>query len=115
MSSFDSSKLELAIVKGTTFDAKLEVWDTDEYGVETNLTDLTGWSASWKIRECSESATEITVTPTIDTTTSQISLVLTATQTNGLNPVDHEHNLRITKGAEVRELAWGPIAVKASI
>ena len=115
MANFDSSKLELEVVQGTTFDAKLEVWDVDQYGVETNLTDLTGWTASWKIRECTQTATALTVTPTIDTVTSQISLVLTATQTGTLNPVDYEHNVRITKGSEVRELAWGPLAVKASI
>lgn len=110
---FDNTKLELEVIQGTTFDATLEVWDTDDNGVLTNLTDLTGWTASWKIRECTEVTVAITATPTIDSVASTIALNLTATQTGTLNPTDYEHSLRITKGSEVRQLVWGPLRVKA--
>jgi len=113
MAEFDSTRLELEIVKGTTFDATLEVWDTDDNGVMINLTNLTGWTASWTVRECIEQTVLITTAPTIDTAASTITLALTATQTGTLNPTDYEHSVRITKGAEVRQLVWGPLKVKA--
>ena len=110
---FDNTKLELEVIQGTTFDATLEVWDTDDNGVLTNLTNLTGWTATWKIRECTEVTISITATPTIDFVASTIALNLTATQTGTLSPTDYEHSLRITKGSEVRQLVWGPLRVKA--
>ena len=113
MSDFDASKLELELWSGTTFDATLEVWDTDDQGVMTNLTDLTGWTASWTIRECTETTAVITTAPTIDTSLSTITLALAATQTEDLLPTDYEHQLRITKGSEVRPLVWGPVKVRA--
>jgi len=113
MSDFDASKLELELWKGTTFDATLEVWDTDDDGVMTALTNLTGWTAAWTIRECTETAATITTAPTITTASSTITLALTATQTGTLSPTDYEHKLTITKGAEVRPLVWGPVKVRA--
>jgi len=113
MSDFDASKLELELWSGTTFDATLEVWDTDDDGVMTTLTDLTGWTASWSIRECTETTAVITTTPVIDTALSTITLALTATQSANLLPTDYEHKLKITKGSEVRALVWGPVKVRA--
>jgi hypothetical protein len=110
---FDSTKLDLEVIKGTTFDTILEVWDTDDNAILTNLTNLTGWTASWTVRECIEQTVLITTAPTIDTVASTITMALTATQTGTLNPTDYEHSLRITKGAEVRQLVWGPLRVKA--
>ena len=113
MSDFEDSKLELELWKGANYDVTIEVYDSNDDGTIAGLTNLTGWSATWTIRECTETAATITTTPTVTVSSSSIALVLTAAQTGTLSPTDYEHKLTITKGIEVRPLAWGPVKVRA--
>lgn len=106
-----AARVNLIIDQGTTFSTSLVLsGDNDE------LYDLTNYTASSKIKKHYTSSNSISFTTSINTSISEITLSLTAQQTDAIKPGRYLYDLEIAENANtVIRVIEGTVTVTPSI
>lgn len=106
-----ASKANLVIDQGSTFSTDLTL--TDENGDPLSLS---GFTANSQIRRWyTSSNTSAVFTTSINTTSSTISLTLTANQTSNLTFGRYVYDVEITSGSEVSRIVEGIITITPQV
>ena len=106
-----ASKANLVIDQGSTFSTDLTL--TDENGDPLSLS---GFTANSQIRRWyTSSNTSAVFTTSINTTSSTISLTLTANQTSNLTFGRYVYDVEITSGSEISRIVEGIITITPQV